>query len=115
MSGDPSKPTHENVGLTSLNTSFSEQLPPRTDLELHEGMIKDIVHLRLQRLKAESMAVKMLVDEAQRSGELDSARSFGSAYGRIQRELDRLQPLKLRQNHPHDNRPARRPDIELHS
>lgn len=24
---------------------------------------------------------------------------LGSVYGRIQRELDRLQPLKLRQNH----------------
>ena len=31
MNGDPSKTTHENVGLTSLNTSFGEQLPPRTD------------------------------------------------------------------------------------
>ena len=105
-------PLHPKLGQL---VAYGAQLPPRTDLELHEGMIKDIVHLRLQRLKAESMAVKMLVDEAQRSGELDSARSFGSAYGRIQRELDRLQPLKLRQNHPHDNRPARRPDIELHS
>jgi DNA primase len=79
--------------------AYSAQLPPRTDPELREGMIKDIVHLRLQRLKSESVAIKFLVDEAQRSGERDAARTLGSVYGRIQRELDHLQPLKLRENH----------------
>lgn len=79
--------------------AYGAQLPARSDGELHEGMIKDIVHLRLQRLKAESIAIKALVDEAQRSGDPEAARSLGSVYGRIQRELDRLQPLKLRQNH----------------
>jgi len=79
--------------------AYGAKLPARSDGELHEGMIKDIIHLRLQRLKAESIAIKALVDEAQRSGDLEAARSLGSVYGRIQRELDRLQPLKLRQNH----------------
>ena len=32
MNGDPSKTTHENVGLTSLNTNFGAQLPPRVEV-----------------------------------------------------------------------------------
>jgi DNA primase len=89
--------------LASL-MAYASALPPRTDPELREGMIKDIVHLRLQKLKTESIAVKYLVDEAQRSGEMVTARALGSVYGRIQRELDHLQPLKLRENHRNGER-----------
>ncbi len=89
-------PLHAKLGRLM---DYVTRLPPRTDPELREGMIKDIVQLRLQRLKTESIAVKYLVDEAQRSGEMNTARSLGSVYGRIQRELDHLQPLKLRENH----------------
>lgn len=95
------RPLHAKLG--SL-VAYGAALPPRTDPELREGMIKDIVHLRLQRLKNESVAIKYLVDEAQRSGEVASARSLGSVYGRIQRELDHLQPLKLRENHKNGDR-----------
>lgn len=89
-------PLHAKLG--SL-IAYGSGLPPRTDPELREGMIKDIVHLRLQRLKKESIAVKYLVDEAQRSGEMSTARSLGEVFGRIQRELDHLQPLTARENH----------------
>lgn len=89
-------PLHAKLGCL---VAYGSGLPPRTDPELREGMIKDIVHLRLQRLKTESIAVKYLVDEAQRSGEMSAARSLGSVYGRIQRELDHLQPLQARENH----------------
>lgn len=78
--------------------AYGAQLPPRSASELREGMIKDIVHLRLQKLKAEGMAVKYLVDDAQRNGEAESARAMGTVYGRIQRELEHLQPLILREN-----------------
>ena len=94
-------PLHAKLGSLM---AYGAGLPPRTDPELREGMIKDIVHLRLQRLKTESIAVKFLVDEAQRSGEMSTARSLGSVYGRIQRELDHLQPLKLRENHRNGER-----------
>lgn len=89
------QPLHGTLGTL---IAYGAQLPARSDPELREGMIKDIVHLRLQRLKAEGMAVKYLVDEAQRNGEAESARALGSVYSRIQRELDHLQPLKLRVN-----------------
>ena len=90
--------------------AYGAQLPPRTNPELREGMIKDIVHLRLQRLKSESLAVKVLVDDAQRNGELESARQLGSVYGRIQRDLDHLQPLKLRENLLEGDRRRQMPD-----
>jgi DNA primase len=75
--------------------AYGAGLPQRSELELREGMIKDIVHLRLVRLKAESLAVKFLVDDAQRNGELETARSLGGVYARIQRELDHLQRIRL--------------------
>jgi hypothetical protein len=87
-----------NAKLAKL-AAYGTQLPLLSEAELHEGLIKDIVHLRLQHLKTESSAVRAGIDEAQRNGDLDVARSLGSVYGRIQRDLDRLQPLKLRENH----------------
>ncbi len=98
------EPLHAKLGTL---LAYGAQLPPRTDPELREGMIKDIVHLRLQRLKSESIAVRFLVDEAQQSGELETARAMGSVYGRIQRELDHLQPLILRENHLDSDRRRR--------
>ncbi len=76
-------------------------------------MIKDIVHLRLQRLKIESVAVNFLMKEAQSNGEMSTSRSLGSVYSRIQRELDHLQPLKLRENHRNGFRRKESPSSRL--
>jgi hypothetical protein len=72
-------------------------LPRRDDQELREGVIKDIVNLRLDRVKTECLAVKSLIDEAQRNGEPETVRDLGNVYSRLKRELEYLQPLKHRE------------------
>ncbi|MGL4651647.1 MAG: toprim domain-containing protein, partial [Caldilineaceae bacterium] len=78
---------------------FGNDLPPRNDQELREGVIKDIVNLRLQRVKMECETVKSLIAEAVRNVDGDLARELGSVYGRLQRDLAHLQPLKHREFH----------------
>lgn len=92
--------------LTAL-ALFGNDLPQRNDQELREGVIKDIVNLRLQRVKMECETVKALIAEAQRNGDHGLARELGSVFGRLQRELEHLQPLKHREFHK--PRGARRP------
>lgn len=88
-------PLHPILGAL---LSYAAMLPMQPLPELREGVIKDIVRLRLSRLKNESTSVKFLVDEAQENGARETALLHGSKADRIVRELDHLQPLKARAN-----------------
>ncbi len=72
-------------------------LPARSDLELREGLIKDIVHLRLQQLKSNCDAVKWLIDEAAQANDRDQIRELSSRLAGHQRELAHVQPLRMRE------------------
>lgn len=84
-------------GRLALLASFGAHLPARTEVELREGVIKDIVHLRLLNRKRECETVMWLIDEAEQVGDRERSREHGAQYARLQRELDHLQPLMRRE------------------
>ena len=58
---------------------YSMQLPQRGIRELRTDIIKVLLRMRIQHLKADSVRIKYLLDEAHRDGDDELARSFSSS------------------------------------
>ena len=59
--------------------AYSVQLPQRNINELRRDIIKVLLRIRIQHLKADSVRIKYLLDEARQSGDIELARSFSSS------------------------------------
>lgn len=66
-------------------------LPTYNADELRNDLLKVLVRLRLDRLKARSLQVKYLIDEATRSGEREDARELFVLNNQVLRDLSHLQ------------------------
>jgi hypothetical protein len=69
----------------------NEQRPRLNPVELRDDMLKVLVRMRLQRLRADNLHIKYLIDDAQRQGDREAARSFDAINNRNLRELAHLQ------------------------
>ena len=67
------------------------QFPPSSAVDLRDDSLKVLVRMRVQQLKAETIHIKYLMDEAQRIGDRETARSFDVTHNRNLRELAHLQ------------------------
>lgn len=66
-------------------------LPAANSDELRTDLLKVLVRMRLDRLKARSMQVKYLIDEATQRGERDDARDLYAVNNQVLRDLSHLQ------------------------
>jgi DNA primase len=76
--------------LARLLAAGTEQ-PPADSEELRTDLLKVLVRLRLDRVKARSTQVKYLIDEAAQQGESDDARHLYAVNNETLRELWHLQ------------------------
>jgi hypothetical protein len=67
------------------------ELPAANGDELRTDLLKVVVRLRLDRLKARSTQVKFLIDEATHQGERDDARDLFAVNNQLLRDLSHLQ------------------------
>jgi hypothetical protein len=67
------------------------ELPAANGEELRTDLLKVLVRMRLDRLKARSVQVKYLLDEATQHGEREDARDLFTINNQVLRELSHLQ------------------------
>jgi DNA primase len=67
------------------------QLPAANNDELRIDLLKVLVRMRLDRLKARSMQIKYLIDEATQQGEREDARDLYTVNNQVLRDLSHLQ------------------------
>lgn len=67
------------------------ELPAANNDELRTDLLKVLVRMRLDRLKARSMQIKYLIDEATQQGERDDARDLYTVNNQVLRDLSHLQ------------------------
>lgn len=78
-------------GRLARLVAASAALPACSGEELRDDLLKVLVRLRLDRLKARSVQVRYLIDEAVTSGERDDARTLYALSNQILRDLSHLQ------------------------
>ncbi len=66
-------------------------LPPSPIEDLRIEMLKVLVRMRMDRLKSDNTHIKFLIDDAQRSGDLEAVRSFDAINNHNLRTLSFLQ------------------------
>ncbi|MCC6167888.1 MAG: DNA primase [Caldilineaceae bacterium] len=66
-------------------------LPAANNDELRIDLLKVLVRMRLDRLKARSMQIKYLIDEATQQGEREDARDLYTVNNQVLRDLSHLQ------------------------
>ena len=71
--------------------AIAQILPPYNEGEVRSDMLKVLVRMRIDRLKSDNLSIKFVIDEAQRAGDGDGARSFDATNNRNLRELNHLQ------------------------
>ncbi len=76
--------------------AYAATLPPRDPLIMREGIVKDLLRLRLDQMSSETMRIRYLQDELQRAGDLEAARSFEKANNLRAREMAHLQRQSVR-------------------
>ncbi len=76
--------------------AYASTLPPREPLVVREDVIKGLLRIRLDRVRAETTRIRYLQDELQRSGDLEGARGFELVNNAYARELDHLQRQSVR-------------------
>lgn len=76
--------------------AYSTQAPQTNPLMQREDAAKVLLRMRIERLKQETTNIKYLLDEMQRSGERETARSFYLLNNQHLRELDHLQKVMAR-------------------
>jgi DNA primase len=76
--------------------AYAATLPPRDAIVMREGIIKDILRLRLDRMSGETTRIRYLQDELQRAGDLEAARSFEKVNNVYAREMAHLQRQSVR-------------------
>lgn len=67
------------------------QLPAANNDEVRTDLLKVLVRMRLDRLKARSVQIKYLIDEATQQGERDDARDLYTVNNQVLRDLSHLQ------------------------
>ena len=73
------------------------QLPtPESLPELRNDTLKVLIRMRIERIKAEYNQLRFLEDEAQRSNDLATAKSYGITKNKQSRHLCHLQQVQLR-------------------
>jgi hypothetical protein len=63
---------------------------------MREGIVKDVLRLRLDQMSTETTRIRYLQDELQRTGDLEAARSFEKANNVRVREMAHLQRQSVR-------------------
>lgn len=76
--------------------AYAATLPPRDPVAMREGIVKDILRLRLSRMSGETIRIRYLQDELQRAGDLEAARSFEKVNNVYAREIAHLQRQSVR-------------------
>jgi len=76
--------------------AYATTLPPRELMVMREGIIKDILRLRLDRMSGETTRIRYLQDELQRAGDLAAARGFEKVNNVYAREMAHLQRQSIR-------------------
>ena len=76
--------------------AYAAMLPPRDPIVMREGIVKDILRLRLERMSGETTRIRYLQDELQRAGDLEAARSFEKVNNVYAREMAHLQRQSVR-------------------
>ena len=76
--------------------AYAATLPPRDPLTIREGIVKDMLRLRLDQMSSETVRIRYLQDELQRAGDLEAARSFEKANNLRAREIAHLQRQSVR-------------------
>ncbi len=71
--------------------AYAAQLPDVSERALREDAGKVFLRMRIDRLRARSVNLKFLLDEAQRSAEAGDVREHTRAYNQIARDLRHLQ------------------------
>lgn len=71
--------------------AYGAQLPDASERALREDAVKVFLRMRIDRLRARSVNLKFLLDEAQRSAEAEDVREHTRAYNQIARDLRHLQ------------------------
>ena len=75
--------------------AFNAQLPQSSDNGLREDVIRTLIRIRIQRLKADTTNIKYLQEDSAHQGDLEGAKQLGYINNKYVRELDRLQESKL--------------------
>lgn len=70
---------------------YGAQLPPRTEMEQREDLVRTLIRLRIERLSIESKNIKFLEDEAISQGDLEGSKQWSDIKNRHVRELYHLQ------------------------
>jgi len=76
--------------------AYAATLPPRDAIIMREGIVKDVLRLRLDQMSSETTRIRYLQDELQRAGDLEAARSFEKANNVRAREMAHLQRQSVR-------------------
>lgn len=76
--------------------AYAATLPPRDPVIMREGIVKDVLRLRLDQMSSETTRIRYLQDELQRVGDLEAARSFEKANNARAREMAHLQRQSIR-------------------
>jgi DNA primase len=74
---------------------YGAQLPPRTELEQREDLVRTLIRLRIERLSIESKNIKFLEDEAISQGDLEGSKQWSAIKNRHVRELYHLQQSRF--------------------
>lgn len=82
------EPLHPRLGRL---LAASESWPASDEDELRSDMLKVMVRMRIDHLKSQNTGIKFAIDEAQRTGDAETARSFDATNNRNLRELNHLQ------------------------
>ncbi|RIK40489.1 MAG: DNA primase [Chloroflexi bacterium] len=70
---------------------YGAQLPPRTEVEQREDLVRTLIRMRIDRLSVESKNIKFLEDEAVSQGDLEGSKQWSAIKNRHVRELYHLQ------------------------
>lgn len=79
---------HGRLGMLLAEAAHLPAMPVE---ELRTALLKVLVRMREDRLKSEGTHIKHLVDEAQRSGDMEAVRGFSATNNRNLRMLSQLQ------------------------
>ncbi|MFO7632078.1 MAG: DNA primase [Caldilinea sp.] len=83
-------------GRLARLVAYASALPPRDPLVMREDVVKGLLRVRMDRVRAETTRIKYLQDELQRADDLEAARGFEKVNNAYARELDHLQRQSVR-------------------
>lgn len=93
--------------------AYGATLPMREPNLVREDVIKSLLRMRIDRLRAETKRIKYLQDELQQNGDLEGMRSFEKVMNGYLRELAHLQRQSVRIPQELFRKTGQRRDIQL--